>query len=1278
MTDFIARIKPKRSTVSGEVPAPTDLELAELAVNTADGVLFTKHTDGTIKSISGGGGSGGGTIESIGNVEPRQVATSYASWNNGESATSAGGWFYDIDASSTLTLNKEDANGDLVTPYVSTLPASGTFWWSNDDINFLATAYSNLAINGAAGLITFDVVELPGIQSSSTLYVAWADPYSESASFDGDLLVFDATKGQWVPTSAELSVPNKLVDLDDVDLTPTELVDDLPVVWDGSSQTFKADFPLLSIDPQEGARSFGGSLGLLGPSTFYGIPQDAVGDGWTDLNLTGDDRSHRLQTPADLVGVVFYGKPIPAEILFDTNGALYWGVNAQEISFIGGGDIRDDADRGSEFFLALWSQDTQARATFEQFDGTTWTLRLEQRLPYNSQNGVPVEVSFKTDGTIRVIYGSNSGSDIQLGSRRQGIVIDDELIVGGWSYQGDGHLGNFTWETFKILGGGRGIEDLSNVSRTLPAQGEVLQWDENFQQFRPGPVLTLSDSAPIVDQYHVIAEEDVIVSGNIDEGTWGIDYGIIIFGTQNPSIPVDDLRRLQPGDELTFTKDGFPPFNVKVDQAAQPLLSYSDVEYVDLLLQAPAELSYVAGVAISSPRFEDGATDGQATQYILQWHDSDQKYKTAELRLPEAAVGSVNEQTGEVSLGIQDMNDVLLPGGNLSDGDILKWNNGLQSFVGAQLPEPSVNLDDLEDVDLATTLPTDRQVLGYDAASQGWKPLTVAFDDEIDAIEAWVEAKGYATETWTESFVDAQDFATEAWVDLWLLAKNYATKTWVTDKNYAAQVWVENKNYATESWVENKTYATEAWVEEKSYATEVWVEEKSYASETWVEEKSYATETWVQAEIQAEIGALQAEVLTLQDQLETKIDPAPQDGSAYVRQDGQWLSLAGVLAALGFQPGGGGGPQTPDVPEVINGGDFSTGAAGSVDLTLAGGNFTTGSAGNSDATLDGGNFSGGTVTASGGDFTTGAAGGIDASYGGGDFSSGAPGQSNVTLDGGFISPDILEETLSGGDFTSGVGGTDDRSFGGGDFRSGQSSGSDEYLDGGVFSSGSGGPSFGGGDFGSGGSGGPDVTLSGGNFSSGESGSTDITLDGGVLDGGGLLAGGGDFISGGFGGPDITYGGGDFSAGGSGSEDVTLDGGFFEGDGLTTGGGDFTAGGSGGPDVTYGGGDFSTGGPGSGDVNLDGGDFGGPEASGGDFTSGQSGDDNSTYGAGDFSTGTSSGESVTMDGGDFTAEGGGDFTSGGAGGADVTFGAGDFTSGESSGAAVEMDGGDFSS
>ena len=55
----------KRSTTPAVVPAPGELVIGELAINAADGKLFTKKVDGTVGEIGTGGGGGSGTITSI-------------------------------------------------------------------------------------------------------------------------------------------------------------------------------------------------------------------------------------------------------------------------------------------------------------------------------------------------------------------------------------------------------------------------------------------------------------------------------------------------------------------------------------------------------------------------------------------------------------------------------------------------------------------------------------------------------------------------------------------------------------------------------------------------------------------------------------------------------------------------------------------------------------------------------------------------------------------------------------------------------------------------------------------------------------------------------------------------------------------------------------------------------------------------------------------------------------------------------------------------------------
>ena len=50
------KIIPKRSSVSGKVPATTDLDVGEIAVNLTDRKIYTKDSGGTVVSIGGGSG----------------------------------------------------------------------------------------------------------------------------------------------------------------------------------------------------------------------------------------------------------------------------------------------------------------------------------------------------------------------------------------------------------------------------------------------------------------------------------------------------------------------------------------------------------------------------------------------------------------------------------------------------------------------------------------------------------------------------------------------------------------------------------------------------------------------------------------------------------------------------------------------------------------------------------------------------------------------------------------------------------------------------------------------------------------------------------------------------------------------------------------------------------------------------------------------------------------------------------------------------------------------
>lgn len=63
--DAKLKLQVRRSNVAGKVPTAADLEDGELALNTADGILYYKNSQGNISSLSSGGGGSSALTEQI-------------------------------------------------------------------------------------------------------------------------------------------------------------------------------------------------------------------------------------------------------------------------------------------------------------------------------------------------------------------------------------------------------------------------------------------------------------------------------------------------------------------------------------------------------------------------------------------------------------------------------------------------------------------------------------------------------------------------------------------------------------------------------------------------------------------------------------------------------------------------------------------------------------------------------------------------------------------------------------------------------------------------------------------------------------------------------------------------------------------------------------------------------------------------------------------------------------------------------------------------------------
>jgi hypothetical protein len=183
MAELNARIIAKASATAAEEPLAGDLEVAELAVNTADGKLFTKHTDGSIVTISGGGG---GALSDLADVSPYtpELAT-YPTKASFNTQPLTGTW--SAQSSALLFPPLADNGYDLSSVGSSTAPA--TIGISTDGIEFsyhavLSWINYGSYINAGLGIDCQDIYD-----NNTSLYIDFGP---QPSPVDGALPVYDS------------------------------------------------------------------------------------------------------------------------------------------------------------------------------------------------------------------------------------------------------------------------------------------------------------------------------------------------------------------------------------------------------------------------------------------------------------------------------------------------------------------------------------------------------------------------------------------------------------------------------------------------------------------------------------------------------------------------------------------------------------------------------------------------------------------------------------------------------------------------------------------------------------------------------------------------------------------------------------------------------------------------------------------------------------------------------------------------------------------------------
>ena len=222
MTTVNGPIRPKRSTVAGEIPGIADLVVGEVAVNTADGKLFTKHTDDSIKTV------GGGEVESV-NGEIGAVSLGIQDMDDFALLLSPGStWNHSSDNSNNADLTDSGAtNGKVTTDQDGASYNQYTLWVGDVDSNGINRKADMLqAITDGAvlsvyydGVLAFtDTVTSPG---------GSANQYGRVAlSFAGGNFFFPPSVG----TTVGLALPGS---------PALPLVADDMLKWDNAEQAFR-------------------------------------------------------------------------------------------------------------------------------------------------------------------------------------------------------------------------------------------------------------------------------------------------------------------------------------------------------------------------------------------------------------------------------------------------------------------------------------------------------------------------------------------------------------------------------------------------------------------------------------------------------------------------------------------------------------------------------------------------------------------------------------------------------------------------------------------------------------------------------------------------------------------------------------------------------------------------------------------------------------------------------------------------------------------------------
>jgi len=413
MADLDARIVPKASGAASEVPTSTDLLVGEIAINTADGYAFVKHTDNTIKTL---GRDYIGELLDVSNTAPSDGNS--LKWSESNQEWQPGS--VTVENLANITID------DLQTNQV--LQWNGTLW---------ENAYPDISQSTTRDLS--DVSAVAPLNGQGLQYNSVLGEYEPKAFFNnplttqGDIIIqFGGqaarlgigTSGQvlivsggGVPAWSDPVVSGSIDQLTDVDISTTPPVNGDLLVWNSANQQFEPDQPTFNV---EGSLSDLDDVSSTPPSDGQGLVWDEAGGVWG---------------PGDVASVIEWSLNSNGSVSYIFSGPGFAGTEQNPTLYL---------IRGQSYKIVnpMGVHPFQVQST-EGVGGTVYsegitnngvsngTLEWEVRMDSPSTLYYQCTAHSPMAGTIKVLDGTGSGDGGSGGGSGAGIYLQESQLASG-------------------------------------------------------------------------------------------------------------------------------------------------------------------------------------------------------------------------------------------------------------------------------------------------------------------------------------------------------------------------------------------------------------------------------------------------------------------------------------------------------------------------------------------------------------------------------------------------------------------------------------------------------------------------------------------------------------------------------------------------------------------------------------------------------------------------------------------------------------------------------